>query len=549
MKDKVMLYTIGIGEPAYGYNIGKAVLRNGEISYPEETFKAIRDNTLEDKCIFDEKVAFESMFHNCGLELAFEDKRRGFDQILKDIASENGSNIESYWDDTPFGRNVDYAGEFSNAMKNPPEYLMSVALGYDMNHPEIEIELTVGYIETEYADSSIARKFYLINENCNSWINRNIPYRLFIDEQRNRGRYFEMHLKDEPYDNILTGIKKYELRLYDEKRQNLKEGDVIRFSRLGSDNEDDSFYSIVRELKRYPSFSALYDAAYDEEDDITMYRCGASGRITKQAFVNEMQIYYTAEEQDRYGVVAIELELITSPETERRLKSSMQELKKRRPVTNTLDFSTWDQFSGTFFRALCFAEVAHRGAKRKKSDIDFICHPVEVASIIHDIVFRSKYPTIQILNRVVAAGALHDVVEDTKYSLNDIEEVFYESVRDYVADETENKRHDKKAEDTWRIRKEEFLEKLKNASDFSRTITLADKLSNLRDMYVDYKELGEELWNKFNNKNKDDHAWYYQSIVEELSKPNKEHDFIVNYELCKTEEYKELKQLVSEIFG
>ena len=32
MKDKVMLYTIGISEPTYGNNIGKATLKNGHVS-------------------------------------------------------------------------------------------------------------------------------------------------------------------------------------------------------------------------------------------------------------------------------------------------------------------------------------------------------------------------------------------------------------------------------------------------------------------------------------------------------------------------------------
>ena len=549
MKDKVMLYTIGISEPTYGNNIGKATLKNGEISFPEETLRAIRDYSLDGKCILDEKVAFESMFHNCGLELYFEDERRRYDQVLKDIASENGSNIESYWDDTPFGRNVDYAGEFSDAMKNPPEYLMRAALGYDMDHPEIEIGLTVGFIETEYSDKSISRKFYLINEKCDSWIYRNIPYSLFIEEQKDRGRYFEMHLKDEPYDKLLTGLKKYELRLYDEKRQNLKEGDVIRFTRLGSDSEDNSFYTIIRDLKKYPSFSALYDAAHDKEDDITMYRCGFPKNITKQGFINRMETYYTEEEQDKYGVVAIELEVIASPETERRLKESMLKAEERRPITNILDFSRWDQFSGIFFRALCFAEVAHRGVKRKMSDIDFICHPVEVASIVHDILYSGDYPIMQIYNRVVAAAALHDVVEDTSYTLKDIDEIFGESICELVSEETENKRRKERPENTWRIRKEEFLEKLSKAPDFARIITLADKLSNMRDMLIDYQELGEKLWNKFNNKNKEDHAWYYKSVVEELGKPNKEKDFIVSFELSETEEYKELRELVNAIFG
>ncbi len=376
----------------------------------------------------------------------------------------------------------------------------------------------------------------------------NIGHIEYIQEQKERGRYFEMHLKDEPYTKILSGLKIYELRLYDEKRKNLKEGDVIRFDRLSSDDKDKCFYTKVKRLKRYDSFSLLYDASKTKEDPISMYRCGSPKNITKKSFLKRMETYYPLEKQKEHGVVAIQLEVIYSPETENNIKSALCRANQRRPMTYSLDFNTWNSFSEEYFKAICLAEVAHRNVLRKMSDIDFICHPVEVASIVHDILYRGEFPVIQIYNRAIAAAALHDVVEDTSYTLEDIDEVFGESICELVAEETENKRRTDRPEDTWRIRKAEFLEKLSKASDFARAITLADKLSNMRDMRVDYKELGEELWKKFNNNNKEDHAWYYKSVVEELGKPNKERDYIVGIEISETEEYKELKRLVSEIF-
>ena len=118
-----------------------------------------------------------------------------------------------------------------------------------------------------------------------------------------------------------------------------------------------------------------------------------------------------------------------------------------------------------------------------------------------------------------------------------------------VAEETEDKRREQKPKDTWRIRKEEFLNKLAASPDFARLICLGDKLSNMRDMLLDYEELGDKLWDKFNNNNMIDHAWYYKNVVEELGKPNKERDFIVDFELSETKEYSELRSLVEEIFG
>ena len=48
-------------------------------------------------------------------------------------------------------------------------------------------------------------------------------------------------------------------------------------------------------------------------------------------------------------------------------------------------------------------------------------------------------------------------------------------------------------------------------------ITLGDKLSNIRAIYRDYNSIGDELWNRFNQKDKNEHGWYYLSIAECLS--------------------------------
>ncbi len=63
---------------------------------------------------------------------------------------------------------------------------------------------------------------------------------------------------------------------------------------------------------------------------------------------------------------------------------------------------------------------------------------------------------------VIAAAILHDVVEDAGIAMEEIEANFGERVRELVEAETENKREDLPPSETWRIRKEESLDVLKN---------------------------------------------------------------------------------------
>ena len=48
-------------------------------------------------------------------------------------------------------------------------------------------------------------------------------------------------------------------------------------------------------------------------------------------------------------------------------------------------------------------------------------------------------------------------------------------------------------------------------------IALADKLSNMRDIDRDYPVLGDELWNRFNMKDRAVIGWYYQGVRDALA--------------------------------
>ena len=155
--------------------------------------------------------------------------------------------------------------------------------------------------------------------------------------------------------------------------------------------------------------------------------------------------------------------------------------------------------------AIIFAVKAHDGMRRKKSEAPYILHPMEAAVIVG---------TMSDDQNLIAAAALHDVVEDAGVTIEEIEKRFGSRVRELVASETEDKRADLPPTDTWRIRKEESLTVLKNTEDVGvLMVWMGDKLANMRAIYHTWKVEGDAMWEKFNQKNVSEQAWYYRSIL------------------------------------
>ena len=155
--------------------------------------------------------------------------------------------------------------------------------------------------------------------------------------------------------------------------------------------------------------------------------------------------------------------------------------------------------------AIAFAVKAHDGMWRKKSNAPYILHPIEAAVIVG---------TMTDDQNLIAAAVLHDVVEDAGITIEEIEERFGKRVRELVQSETENKRENLPPAETWRIRKEESLELLKNTEDLGvLMVWLGDKLANMRSLYRDWKVEGDAMWQRFNQKDPRQQAWYYHSIA------------------------------------
>ena len=179
--------------------------------------------------------------------------------------------------------------------------------------------------------------------------------------------------------------------------------------------------------------------------------------------------------------------------------------------------------------AIAFAVKAHDGMRRKKSEAPYILHPMEAAVIVG---------TMSDDQNLIAAAVLHDVVEDAGVSIEEIEEKFGKRVRELVESETEDKRAELPPSDTWRIRKEESLSVLKNTDDIAVLIVwMGDKLSNMRSIYRDWKIEGDAMWQRFNQKDVKQQAWYYRSIID------------LTERLSDTSAWLEYKTLTELVFG
>ena len=146
--------------------------------------------------------------------------------------------------------------------------------------------------------------------------------------------------------------------------------------------------------------------------------------------------------------------------------------------------------------SILFATKAHDGQRRKSDNVDMIFHPFTVGMILQKAGLSED---------TVIAGVLHDVVEDTKYTLDDIENLFGKHVRDIVDEVTENKSLE------WKQRKIEAIEKVRTASYEGKMVECVDKINNLETLYDLLEEKGEEVWKSF-HKPLSDQNWYYTEM-------------------------------------
>ncbi len=107
----------------------------------------------------------------------------------------------------------------------------------------------------------------------------------------------KMKLNSAPFEMIKCGEKTIELRLFDEKRQQVKVGDNIIFTNTST---GETLNTTVTKLHRFNTFNELYKS-------LPLLKCGYTTENVDKATPSDMEQYYSVEEQRKYGVVGIEL--------------------------------------------------------------------------------------------------------------------------------------------------------------------------------------------------------------------------------------------------
>ena len=103
----------------------------------------------------------------------------------------------------------------------------------------------------------------------------------------------------EPFELIKTGQKKIEIRLFDDKRKNLKIDDIIIFSKLPDCRE--KLITKITGLTRYNSFLSLFENIPS--------KCLGWDNVSIDWMINEMYKIYSMEQEKRCGVIAISFKL------------------------------------------------------------------------------------------------------------------------------------------------------------------------------------------------------------------------------------------------
>lgn len=161
-----------------------------------------------------------------------------------------------------------------------------------------------------------------------------------------------------------------------------------------------------------------------------------------------------------------------------------------------------------FEAALLFAHQIHRGQRRKGTGIPYIAHVLGVAAI------AMEYGA----SEDEAIGALlHDAAEDGggEATLAEIRARFGDAVGDIVLGCSDSLVEDPEDKLPWRERKENYLAHLETASPSVCLVSASDKLHNVRAIARDYREHGEEIWERFQGR-RDGTLWYYDTVADAL---------------------------------
>jgi len=159
--------------------------------------------------------------------------------------------------------------------------------------------------------------------------------------------------------------------------------------------------------------------------------------------------------------------------------------------------------SHRFEDALAYAAHLHSNQERKASGVPYIAHLMGVTSLVLDYGGDEDE---------AIAALLHDAVEDQggQTVREETARRYGERVAAIVDDCSDT---DVMPKPPWRARKEAYLSHLPAVSASARLVSAADKLHNVRSILLDYRQVGETVWQRFNG-GKAGTLWYYRALTE-----------------------------------
>ncbi len=225
-----------------------------------------------------------------------------------------------------------------------------------------------------------------------------------------------MNLVPSAFRKIADGSKTIELRLNDEKRQQINVDDTIIFNNIST---KDIITAQVARLHKFSDFEELYKA-------LPLEKCGYSKTELDTAHYTDMEQYYTKEQIKKYGALGIELfnvssicdikEIITEPNilkllapsvynpTEERLLNRAKKYQEDENA-NIYTYKEQDRYKGIvifkiIYNSATILDIAikpeHRGQGIGSKLIDFIFNHFNAQNITAEtdddaIGFYKKY--------------------------------------------------------------------------------------------------------------------------------------------------------------
>lgn len=162
--------------------------------------------------------------------------------------------------------------------------------------------------------------------------------------------------------------------------------------------------------------------------------------------------------------------------------------------------------SKRFDLALSRAVEYHRDHKRKVSGVPYVGHLLTVAGyVLEDGGTEDE----------AIAALLHDALEDVHFEglEDEIRADFGPEVLAIVEGcSMDNLPGEEDVE--WRVRKERYVSHIGQAPPPVLRVSLADKLANVRSILRDQREVGDEIWDRFNAEDNESLLWYYESLAD-----------------------------------